>query len=57
MNSVAISEETENFSFLNNPSQKDQCIFIAPIFESVCGKAHLARGTSCLAGSYKDLIL
>lgn len=50
MHSVAISEEIENFSFLNNPSQKDQCRFIAPIFESVYGKAHLARGTSCLVG-------
>lgn len=56
MCSVAISEEIKNFPFLNNPSEKDQCIFIATIFKSVHCQAHSAWGTSHQIGNYNDLI-
>lgn len=54
--SEAISEEIKNLPFLNNPSEKDQCIFMAPVFEYVYCKAHPAWGTSSQVGNDKDLI-
>lgn len=54
MYSVAISEEIKNFPFLNNPREKDQCLFIATIFESVHCQAHPAWGASHQIGNYND---
>lgn len=51
---MAISEEIKNFPFLNNPREKDQCIFIANIFESVHCQAHPAWGASHQIGNYND---
>lgn len=56
MYSEAISEEIENFPFKTTLVKKDQCIFTAPVFESMCYKAHPAWGSSCQIGNYKDLI-
>lgn len=54
--SETISEEIKTLPFLNNPSEKDQCIFMASIFESLYCKAHLAWETSSQIGNDKDLI-
>lgn len=56
--SETISEEIKTlpFFFSNNPSEKDQCIFMASIFESLYCKAHPAWETSSQIGNDKDLI-